>query len=196
MVRQRQNHSRKSLRKNLSQDHRAKAGLPKPHLPSHMKITFNILWVIGLISLLSSSCQSDAVFDQTESLAATGGWVQKKHIDFPFEIQDTLQSYDLRVAIRQSNDYPFYNLYFNCRVLDAQQGILKKGFAEAMLYDPKSGKPKGGGVGDMYSHSYTIFKGLKFRRPGKYHVDLEQYMRTDTLTGVVSIGASLVPSPH
>jgi gliding motility-associated lipoprotein GldH len=195
MVRQRQNHSRKSLRKNSSQDHHAKAGLLKPHLPSHMKITFNILWVIGLISLLSSSCQSDAVFDQTESLAATG-WVQKKRIDFPFEIQDTLQSYDLRVAIRQSNDYPFYNLYFNCRVLDAQQGILKKGFAEAMLYDPKSGKPKGGGVGDMYSHSYTIFKGLKFPRSGKYHVELEQYMRTDTLAGVVSIGASLVPSPQ
>jgi gliding motility-associated lipoprotein GldH len=161
-----------------------------------MKITFNILWVMSFISLLSSSCESDAVFDQTESLATTGGWVQKKHIEFPFEIQDTLQAYDLRVAIRQSNDYPFYNLYFNCRVLDAQQGIMKKGFAEAMLYDPKSGKPKGGGVGDMYSHSYTIFKGFKFRRPGKYHVDLEQYMRTDTLTGVVSIGASLVPNPH
>jgi gliding motility-associated lipoprotein GldH len=160
-----------------------------------MKITFNVLWVMGLISLLCSACQSDAVFDQTESVAATG-WVQKKHIEFPFEIQDTSKTYDLRVAIRQSNEYPFYNLYFNCRVWNEQQGILKKAFAEAMLYDPKSGKPKGGGVGDMFSHSYTIFNGLKFPRPGKYHVELEQYMRTDTLAGVVSVGASLVPSPH
>ena len=150
---------------------------------------------MGLISLLNSSCQSDAVFDQSESLA-TGGWVQKKHLKFSFDMQDTLKSYDLRVAIRQSNEYPFYNLYFNCRLIQDPTSVWKKAFAEAILYDPKTGKPKGGGVGDMYSHSYTIFKGLKFRRPGKYHVDLEQYMRTDTLTGVVSIGASLVPSPH
>jgi zinc transporter ZupT len=40
-----------------------------------------------------------------------------------------------------------------------------------------------------------ILKGLKFPRRGKYRVALEQYMRTDTLVGVVSVGASLVPSP-
>lgn len=85
---------------------------------------------MGLISLLSSSCQSDAVFDQSESLA-TNGWVQKKHLNFPFEIQDTLKSYDLRVAIRQSNEYPFYNLYFNCRLIQDPQNIWKKAFAEA-----------------------------------------------------------------
>jgi gliding motility-associated lipoprotein GldH len=159
-----------------------------------MKITSNILWVIVLISVLSSSCQSDAVFDQTESLAENG-WVQKKQLVFPFEIQDTVTVYDLRVAIRQSNEYPFYNLYFNCWVIQEQQGVWKKAFAEAILYDAKTGKPKGGGLGDMYSHSYTILKGLKFPRRGKYRVALEQYMRTDTLIGVVSVGASLVPSP-
>jgi gliding motility-associated lipoprotein GldH len=159
-----------------------------------MKITFNILWVIGLISLLSSSCQSDAVFDQTESLAENG-WIQKKQVVFPFEIQDTVQTYDLYVAMRQSNEYPFYNLYFNCRLTQENKLVWKKAFAEAILYDPKTGKPKGGGVGDMYSHSYPIFKGLKFPRRGKYQVELEQYMRTDTLSGVVSIGASLIPSP-
>lgn len=160
-----------------------------------MKITFNILWVMGLISVLSSSCQSDAVFDQTESLAEHG-WVQKKQITFPFEIQDTTKTYDLQVAMRQSNDYPFYNLYFNCRLIQENKGVWKKAFAEAILYDPKTGKPKGGGVGDMYSHSYTILKGLKFPRRGKYQVELEQYMRTDTLVGVVSVGASLVPSTN
>jgi gliding motility-associated lipoprotein GldH len=160
-----------------------------------MKITFNILWVMGLISVLNSSCQSDAVFDQSESLAEHG-WVQKKQIVFPFEIQDTTKTYDLQVAMRQSNDYPFYNLYFNCRLIQENQGVWKKAFAEAILYDPKTGKPKGGGVGDMYSHSYTILKGLKFPRRGKYQVELEQYMRTDTLVGVVSVGASLIPSPN
>jgi gliding motility-associated lipoprotein GldH len=142
---------------------------------------------------MCSSCQSDAVFDQTKSLAESG-WIQKNHLTFPFEIQDTSKSYDLRVALRQSNDYPFYNLYFNCRVLTDKQGIWKKAIAEAILYDTKTGKPKGGGVGDMYSHSYTIFKRLKFPKPGKYQVELEQFMRTDTLSGVVSVGASLIPS--
>jgi hypothetical protein len=51
-------------------------------------------------------------------------------------------------------------------------------------------------VNSHHSHSYTILKGLKFPRRGKYQVELEQYMRTDTLVGVVSVGASLIPSPN
>ena len=155
----------------------------------------SILRILGFIFSLSllSSCGDTAVFDQTESFGETG-WLQSKKIEIPFEINDTLVSYALDVSIRQSNDYAFYNLYFVPQIIDSNGKILKKALAEAILYDAKSGKAKGAGLGDMYSHSYVIFPALHFPKPGKYTLRLEQYMRTDTLSGVVSVGAALHPN--
>ena len=64
------------------------------------------------------------------------------------------------------------------------------------FYDVKTGKPRGSGLGDMYSHQYTIFKGVRFPKMGKYQISLEQYMRTDTLKGVISVGASIIETPE
>lgn len=154
------------------------------------------LRILGLcISLwVFSSCGDTAVFDQTESLGETG-WLQTKKIEIPFEIKDTLVSYSLDVSLRQSNDYAFYNLYFVPQIIDSKGKVIKKALAEAILYDAKSGKAKGAGLGDMYSHSYSIFPALHFPAAGKYTLRLEQYMRTDTLSGVVSVGAALHPNP-
>jgi gliding motility-associated lipoprotein GldH len=98
----------------------------------------------------------------------------------------------MQVAIRQTNTYSFYNLYFISEILTEAGTSLKKAEAEAIFYDAKSGKPKGSGIGDMYSHTYTIFKNVKFPKSGAYRIRLQQNMRMDTLEGIVSVGASLV----
>ncbi len=123
------------------------------------------------------------------------GWLQKEKVEIPFEINDTTKSYDLLVAIRQSNDYPYYNLYFIPKIINADGYVIKRGFSEAFFYGARTGKPKGTGLGDMYSHQYSIFKGLRFTRMGKYKISLEQFMRTDTLKGIVSAGASIKETP-
>ncbi len=140
-----------------------------------------------------ASCQTDTLVDQTVSLS-DHGWLQNNKIEIPFEIKDTSKSYDLNVAIRQSNDYPYYNLYFIPKVSTDSGFVIKRAFAEAFFYDAQTGKPKGTGLGDMYSHEYLIFKQLHFTRAGKYKISLEQFMRTDTLKGIVSAGASLSES--
>jgi gliding motility-associated lipoprotein GldH len=161
----------------------------------HLAPNFSRLKILGLFVCLwiFCGCGDTAIFDQTESLGETG-WLQTKKIEIPFEIKDTLVSYALDVSIRQSNDYSFYNLYFVPQIIDSKGKVFKKALAEAILYDAKSGKAKGAGLGDMYSHSYSIFPALHFPKAGKYTLRLEQYMRTDTLTGVVSVGAALHPN--
>lgn len=140
------------------------------------------------------ACQGDQVFDQTSNMGEQG-WTQKNQISYPFEINDLDKSYRLFVALRQSNDYPFNNFYFIPKVMGADGKIIKQALAEAILYDPKSGKAKGEGLGDIYSHKFLIFKNLKFPKKGKYSLQLSHDMRTDTLAGIISIGASLVPNP-
>lgn len=151
--------------------------------------------IIGFILslLLLSNCTEDRVFDRSISMGEIG-WLQKNTLDFPFQIQDTTLLYDLQVAVRQSNEYPFYNLYFVPQIEREDGKPFKRGMAEAFFYDAKTGKAKGSGLGDIYSHRYVIFHGLKFNKSGKYRVKLAQFMRTDTLKGIVSVGASLIKS--
>lgn len=163
----------------------------KPH-QAHNLLSLRIIGFFALLSLVG--CSGDtSVFDQTESMGEIG-WLQKKKIEIPFEVKDTTISYALDVSIRQSNDYAYYNLYFVPQIIDSKGIVIKKALAEAILYDAKSGKAKGAGLGAMYSHSYVIFSSLHFPKAGKYTLRLEQFMRRDTLSGVVSVGAALHPN--
>ena len=148
--------------------------------------------IIGLlIGFLCLGCSENELVNERQSMGEIG-WIQKNKFEIPFEITDTSHLYDMQVAIRQTNTYSFYNLYFISEILSDAGTSLKKAEAEAIFYDAKSGKPNGSGIGDMYSHSYTIFKNVKFPTSGAYRIRLQQNMRMDTLEGIVSVGASLV----
>jgi gliding motility-associated lipoprotein GldH len=148
--------------------------------------------IIGLlIGFTFLGCSENELVNERQSMGEIG-WIQKNKFEIPFEITDTSHLYDMQVAIRQTNTYSFYNLYFISEILSEAGTSLKKAEAEAIFYDAKSGKPKGSGIGDMYSHTYTIFKNVKFPKSGAYRIRLQQNMRMDTLEGIVSVGASLV----
>jgi gliding motility-associated lipoprotein GldH len=148
--------------------------------------------IIGLLlAFLILGCGGNELVNERQSMGEIG-WIQKNKFEIPFQITDTSQVYDLQVAIRQTNMYSFYNLYFISEIMNEEDKSIKRAEAEAIFYDAKSGKPKGSGLGDMYSHSYTIFKNLKFPKSGTYRIRLQQNMRMDTLEGIVSVGASLI----
>jgi gliding motility-associated lipoprotein GldH len=107
--------------------------------------------ILFLTVITAVACQTDTLVDQQVSLSEQG-WLQKNKIFIDFQVTDTSKSYDVRVAFRQSNEYPFYNLYFVPKILNADGKVIKRAFAEALLYDAKTGKPRGSGLGDMYSH--------------------------------------------
>jgi gliding motility-associated lipoprotein GldH len=59
----------------------------------------------------------------------------------------------------------------------------------AFLFDQHTGKPQGSsGLGDIYDQRFPVISNYKFPSPGKYKVSFEQFMRKDTLEGVLAIG--------
>jgi gliding motility-associated lipoprotein GldH len=130
--------------------------------------------------------------DETQSFSNLG-WPMKEKVSFPFLISDTSQTFEIAVAIRQSNDYPFHNCYFLSKIYNSKGQIIKKGLAEAYFYHPKTGKSLSKNSGSIIGHKYIIFREMKFSEKGKYRIELEQYMRKDTLKGIISVGASIVP---
>lgn len=175
-----QPHRNRSRRKrSLNQDLREMV----QRLPLKLSLGF-----IFLFELLFFACSdSNVVIDDTSSFSESG-WIQKQPVRFNVEVADSASSYAAYVVVRQNNAYPFYNLYFSPSILDAKGTTIQKGLAEAILYDPKTGKPKGAGFGDIYEKKFLVYPNLKFPKPGKYQIQVAQSMRVDTLAGMVSFG--------
>jgi gliding motility-associated lipoprotein GldH len=149
------------------------------------------LGFIVLLELLFFACSEPGVaIDETRNFDKSG-WIQKQPIDFDVIIPDSVSTYAMYVVVRQNNAYPFYNLYFSPSILNADGKTIQKGLAEAILYDPVTGKPKGDGFGDIYEKKFVVYRALKFPRNGKYKIQMKQSMRVDTLVGMVSFGLLL-----
>ncbi len=57
------------------------------------------------------------------------------------------------------------------------------------IFDQKSGEPLGdSGLGDIYDHQFLLMKNYQFVAPGKYKMVFEQYMRADTVQGILAVG--------
>ena len=153
-----------------------------------LKHSLGIFVFLGL--LLASCGESGVAIDETKNFDESG-WIQKQPIGFDVNISDSVSSYAVYAVIRQNNAYPFYNLYFSPIILDDKGKTIQKGLAEAILYDPKTGKPKGAGFGDIYEKKFLVYPSLKFPRKGNYQIQMQQSMRVDTLAGMVSFGLIL-----
>ena len=57
------------------------------------------------------------------------------------------------------------------------------------LFDPKTGKPLGqSGIGDVFDHQFKLQENYKFDNIGEHTIQLQQYMRKDTLMGIYAVG--------
>jgi gliding motility-associated lipoprotein GldH len=65
----------------------------------------------------------------------------------------------------------------------------------SFLFDEKTGKPNGNsGLGDIYDQQFLLLKDYAFTQPGDYTIQFEQFMRTDSLQGVLAIGVRVEKS--
>jgi gliding motility-associated lipoprotein GldH len=66
---------------------------------------------------------------------------------------------------------------------------LSKELVSVYLFDQKTGKPFGNsGIGDIYDHQFFLMKNYSFRKAGLYSMGLQQFMRQDTISGILAIG--------
>lgn len=155
---------------------------------------FRVCSRLGLLTIVAAfsffSCDSKRVFEANVDLPKRD-W----HIDsipaFRFRVEDASKPYNLLINLRNSEAYPYYNLYLRYYLLDSTQREIKSQQVELILMDPKTGKPTGDGLGDIYSHKYQLLGNFVFPKQGEYVVKLKQYMRQDPLPEINSVGIRL-----
>jgi len=148
-----------------------------------MRLSFCLV----LVTMVAISCDSNRVYETNVDFKDRA-WKIAEPAKFEFQITDTLQKYNLLMDVRNSIDYPFARLFVNYD-LKKDSVSLSKELVSVYLFDQKTGKPFGtSGIGDIYDNQFLLMKNYSFKKTGKYNMSLQQFMRQDTIKGILAVG--------
>ena len=145
-----------------------------------------VLWIAWLVV----GCDTNAVYKEYTDIA-DGKWYIKNAPSFTFEIKDPSVPYNIYYNLRNSLSYGYYNLYLTRYLRDAQGKEIESRLDELLLMDPKTGKPNGDGLGDLFDHKFLMKRNYRFPKAGQYTMQIRQYMRQDPLLNILSVGITV-----
>ncbi len=161
----------------------------------------HILFLTILSSLLYACTDNENRIYEEYMPIAQGVWAKEDGKSFTFEIEDTAQYYHIYYMLRNTANYPYYNLYLNHLLCNEAGDTISHKLQMMHLFDEKTGKPlgnerffSGGSMGDLFDHKFQSLIFFKFPAKGKYNFTISEYMRSDdkeelqAIEGVFSIG--------
>ena len=146
-----------------------------------------------LIALLFISCDEKQYFSEYKELDGT--WKKKDTLRFNFEQSDTINPYHFFLNVRNNNDYPFNNLYLIVSMKEpGKNPIIKVDTLEYQMANP-DGMLMGEGFSDIKESKLWYLENHKFKKQGKYKVEIVQAVReigkvegVSDLKGITEIG--------
>ena len=131
------------------------------------------------------SCDHNRIFEKHIDLK--GFWPQQSAQLFEFDIIDLGTPYQITGMVRNKNTYAFNNLYVKYELFH-EDSLIKTDLTEVILFEPKTGKPLGTGMGSTFNCNFDFIKSYFFKASGHYRMELTQFMRIDTLRDIDQIG--------
>lgn len=131
------------------------------------------------------SCDGTRLYEENREVNG-GVWDMKQKLAFDFEIPDTTTKYNFYFNVRNTDEYPYSNLYVFFHT-SFPNGKMGNDTIEFPLAD-EQGRWYGKGQGDVHDCRLIFRKGVRFPLAGKYHMEIEQAMRMEQLPGVIDAG--------
>ena len=134
------------------------------------------------------SCDNNRYYEHNEMIA-NNIWFYDDAKIFEVEIEDSLQSFNFYINVRNTIDYEFANLYFFIKS-EFPDGESAQDTIECQLADYQ-GKWLGDGRGKFRDNSFILRKNIRFQKKGKYRFCVKHGMRADSLKGIADVGIRL-----
>ncbi|MDH5608602.1 MAG: gliding motility lipoprotein GldH [Cyclobacteriaceae bacterium] len=139
-----------------------------------------------VLTALLFSCNTRQVYSEYRDVETS--WDRNDPIIFSFAIDDISQPYQLVAEFRNDQEFTYYNLYFNF-ILSGESGdTLINELKEVILFEPKTGKPLGSGLGDVFDNVLVLTDEVRLPEAGAYQVSIQQQMRDVNLEGIHRVG--------
>ncbi len=138
-------------------------------------------------AFLLYSCDKSKVYEKYISIP-DANWSENSPVKFEVDIQDTIHPCNILVSIRNSESYPFRNLFLEFKS-EYPNELSSTDTLEFYLISP-NGKPLGNCTGDLCDIQYEVAKNQIFKQVGLHTFTIKQIMRTadGNLPLIVDVG--------
>lgn len=151
-------------------------------------MAFKLSGIVLALLVFLMGCDSSRLFEEYKGMDS-GSWNLTDTVTFvvpkPFSDSRTL------LAIKYNNEYEFRNLYLTYFLKDSLNQTIESQLIEIPLFDSKSGRPLGKG----YGNTFTKFDTISIQSAVAFSsIQMVQYMRTDQIKGIESLGLKIIKS--
>lgn len=147
-----------------------------------------ILFFFSLIIVCFSSCDQNRYFEQNIEIQ-NNQWEYSDTKDFDVLINDTVSSFNFYLNLRNTNDYPYSNLYVFIETTFPDMEVARDTI-ELQLANVE-GRWLGEGNGKFKYNNFILRKAMRFVKMGNYKFGIKHGMRNDTLLGISDVGIRL-----
>lgn len=150
-----------------------------------------VLWL-----MLLGACASDQIADYQS--IDQGLWADDQKIEFDLPALDSLRQYDVLLSLRNSNDYPFNNVFLLV-TMTHPDGLAETDTLEYRLAAP-DGTWLGVGSGNIKDNLLAYKEAMAFDKTGPYRLSIQHALRNNgevqgvsLLEGIVELGYQIKP---
>ena len=148
-----------------------------------------ISYALSLLTIMSIAACDDKLVFSAEKKIPNQQWTYADTLDFKVPVADTAQLYNLYIAFSHSDTFPNQNIYLklSTRFPDGKRVSRVRSFD---FFDIQ-GKPVGKCSGSGCETKVLLQDNLYFNQLGDYIITLEQFTRSNPISGINSIGLSM-----
>lgn len=153
----------------------------------------SILWGI-LGALFFIACDGKIKASETKTLGTT--WRQNDEVEFVIPQMDTLKKYNLFLNIRNSNEYPFNNIFIIASMNFPHGKVVTDTLEYRMA--ASDGTWLGEGIGNVKESKLWYKENISFPEAGNYILTISHAVRNNgevggvsQLKGILDIGYSI-----
>jgi len=144
--------------------------------------------ILFSILLLLTGCGKSYFFSETIPIPAST-WTYGNIPEFQVNVSDVTAKYNLLLDITHTTDFPYQNIYIKFHATDPTG---RETITQVPIDFANKGGVWFGDCGDEWCHLEGFLqKKLQFSEEGSYIFKLEQYMRTENLEGIQSVGLKI-----
>lgn len=137
------------------------------------------LCLVGL-----SACGPAVLIDESHPLSETG-WSYRDTMSWSFEVPDTMTIYNLLLTVEHTPDFSFQNTYVQIHTLFPAGEVVSQ--VVSLELQDQAGAWLGKCGDEKCTWTIPIQENAFFNQTGTHQIKLEQYMRQDSLPGILAL---------
>jgi gliding motility-associated lipoprotein GldH len=154
-------------------------------MPNFVSMSGKFVYTL-ILSFFLVSCNETGVFEKVV-VVPKQQWAASYQPEFSFDIADTASRYRIYFLVRHSDAYEYNNLWIRLHSqLPGDSNWRSERFDIPLA---SQNKWLGSGMDDIFDHRVLLYRDpVKFIKPGRYQIRIEQHMRISPLSHVFNAG--------